>query len=136
MLFNVINWMMDLPEPYQYRYKQIVINLGKERDMQLLNPWEQMFLDEGVHQGLKQGRRQGKREGKKEGRKEGLELGLAQGRIEGAAMLLERLLTQRFGPLTKTARNKLVNATEEQIAAWSDALVSAQSLKQVFAASP
>ncbi|MYM67183.1 hypothetical protein GTP45_10105 [Pseudoduganella sp. FT55W] len=127
VLFNVINWMMVLPEPHQRRYWQVVLKFGKEHDMKLLNPLEQMFLNDGVQIGLKQGRQEGKQEGKQEG--------LTQGRKEGAAMLLERQLAQRFGPLPQTTRKRLARATESQIEAWSDALASAESLKQVFASS-
>jgi hypothetical protein len=66
------------------------------------------------------------------GWQKGLEQGLEQGRKEGAAALLERQLTRRFGPLPQTARKKLAEASTEQLAAWSDALLEAQSLRQVF----
>jgi len=45
---------------------------------------------------------------------------------------LERQLTRRFGPLPQSARKKLAEAGNEQLAAWSDALLEAQSLRQVF----
>lgn len=136
VLFNVINWMMTLPEPHQRRYWRAVLRLEKEHEMKLLNPLEQMFFDDGikrgVEQGLKQGLKQGRQEGRQEGREEGLEQGLEQGRAEGAAALLERLLAQRFGPLPQTVRKKLIKATAAQVEVWTDALVTAQSLKQVF----
>jgi uncharacterized protein YbgA (DUF1722 family) len=121
MLFNVINWMMALPASHQRRYWQAVLQLEKERNMKLLNPLEQMFLDDGLKKGLEQGLVRG------------LEQGLERGRREGAALLLERLLVQRFGPLSQTTRKKLSRASMEQIGVWSDALAEAQSLKQVFA---
>lgn len=128
MLFNVINWMMALPASHQRRYWQAVLQMEKERNMKLLNPLEQMFLDDGLKKGLKQGLEQGL----ERGLMQGLEQGLERGRREGAALVLERLLTQRFGPLPQTARKKLAKASLEQIGAWSDALAEAQSLKQVF----
>lgn len=124
VLFNAINWMMVLPEPYQRRYWQAVLRLEKERDMKLLNPLEQMFFDDGIKKGREQGLEQG------------LGQGLEKGRTEGAAALLERLLAQRFGPLPPTARRKLSKASVAQLEAWSDALAEAQSLKQVFGAAP
>jgi len=116
VLFNVVNWMIVLPEVHQRRYWRAVLRLQKEHEMKLLNPLEQMFFDDGVKSGLKRG----------------LEQGLEQGRTEGAAALLERLLTQRFGPLPQTVRKKLAKASVAQVEAWSDALAEAQSLKQVF----
>ena len=84
--------------------------------MEWISPLEQSFIDEGVKRGVKQG----------------LAQGLERGRREGAAALLERQLTRRFGPLSRTARNKLARASIEQLDAWSDALPDAQSLKQVI----
>jgi hypothetical protein len=137
-LFNVVNWMMVLPAPYQRRYWRAVSRIGKEREMKLLNPLEQMFVDDGIKKGLKQGRQEGLihglEKGREEGREEGREQGREEGRAEGAVALLERQLIQRFGPLPKTAQVKLAKASVAQVEAWSDALVVAESLKQVFGA--
>lgn len=108
VLFKVINWMMALPAPHQDRYWQAVLQLEKERKMEWITPLEQSFMDKGLEKGLQQGRK------------------------EGAAALLERQLARRFGPLPQTVRTKLTKASSEQLAAWSDALLEAQSLKQVF----
>ncbi|NVM75142.1 flagellar biosynthesis/type III secretory pathway protein FliH [Duganella sp. SG902] len=106
-----------MPEPYERRYVQEVIRLAKGGEMKkLFNPLEQMLINDGIKIGLEQG----------------LERGLEQGRKEGAAALLERLLAQRFGPLPKTVSNKLAKADLAQVQAWTDAMASAQSLKQVF----
>ncbi|XLZ68446.1 DUF4351 domain-containing protein [Massilia sp. SR12] len=53
---------------------------------------------------------------------------------QGATMVLQQQLTERFGPLSLTNQRKLANATLDQIAAWSKAVLNAQSLKQVFSA--
>lgn len=120
MLFKVINWMMALPTPHQERYWQAVLQLEKERKVEWISPLEQSFIDKGVKKGLERGLQRG------------LEQGLEQGRREGAVLVLERLLVQRFGPLPLTARRKLAKANIEQVAAWTDALSVAQSLKQVL----
>jgi hypothetical protein len=46
--------------------------------------------------------------------------------------LITRLLTRRFGPLSKTVKSKLSKASLAQLAACSDALPDAETLKQVF----
>ncbi|TFW16361.1 hypothetical protein E4L98_23935 [Duganella callida] len=46
--------------------------------------------------------------------------------------MLERQLTRRFGPLSKTAHDKLAKARLAQLERWSDALPEAQSLTQMF----
>jgi len=126
ILFNAMNWMMALPESRQRRFWQTILRLEKEHEMKLLNPLEQMFFDDGIKKGLKLGRQ--------EGMQEGLEQGLELGRTEGAAALLERQLERRFGPLPKTARSKLAKASVAEVEVWSDALLTAQSLRQVFGA--
>ncbi|MHA4867377.1 DUF4351 domain-containing protein [Duganella sp. PWIR1] len=130
VLFNVINWMMALPEPHQRRYWQAALRLEKEHEMKLLNPLEQMLFDDY----REKGRREGLEQGLEKGLEQGREQGLAQGRAEGAAALLERLLTQRFGPLPKTVLSKLKKASVAEVEAWGDALAAAESLKEVFGA--
>ena len=62
---------------------------------------------------------------------QGLEQGLEQGRKDAVA-LIERLLTRRFGPLPESARHQLAKASMEQLGAWSDALLEAHSLEELF----
>jgi hypothetical protein len=124
VLFNAINWMMALPELQRARYWQAIRSFEKERNMELLNPLEQWFVDQGWEKGLKKGLKQGLEQGLQQGRE--------QGRREEAAVLLERQLARRFGPLSQTNRKKLARASLAQLEAWSDALPEAQSLRQVF----
>ena len=120
VLFKVINWMMALPAAHQDRYWQAVLELEKERKVEWITPLERSFMDKGWKMGLEQGM------------EKGLEQGLEQGRKEGSAALLERQLARRFGQLPQAVRARLAEAGAEQVAAWSDALPEAQSLRQVF----
>lgn len=129
VLFDVINWMMTLPEPYERRYLEEVIWLAKEGGMKkLFNPLEQMLINDGIKIGLERGIEQGI----ERGMERGIEQGLAQGRKEGATAILERQLVRRFGPLPPVVSDKLAKASLAQVEVWSDALVTAQSLKQLF----
>ncbi len=118
VLFKVIDWMMVLPANHQRRYWQAVLKLEKERKMEWISPLEQSFMDEGWKKGVKQGREEGREEGRR----------------QGVAAMLERQLTQRFGPVSKTTRAKLAKASMAQLEAWSDALQEAQTLKEFFSA--
>ena len=120
VLFRAINWMMVLPEPQQQRYWQAIVKLEKERKMEWISPLEMSFLEKGRQKGLREGREAGRDEGREEGRR------------EGAARLLELQLSQRFGPLPKTVRNRLARASLQQLEAWGVASYEAGSLKQVF----
>lgn len=105
-MFKVINWMMVLPAACQQRYWQAVLKLEKEKKMQWISPLEQSFMDKGREEGMK----------------------------EGVVSVLERQLTRRFGPLSKTTRARLARASVAQLEAWSDALPESQSLKEFFSA--
>jgi predicted transposase/invertase (TIGR01784 family) len=59
--------------------------------------------------------------------------GRVEGRIEGQALLLEQLLTTKFGELPGEARRRLEGATEAQLLAWSKRLLVATTLDDVFA---
>jgi hypothetical protein len=56
-----------------------------------------------------------------------------EGRIEGQARTLARQLTKRFGPLPDELRQRLDNATGEQLEHWTDTVLDAPTLSAVFA---
>lgn len=128
ILFKVINWMMTLPEALQLRYRRAFETLGRTHQMEWIDPYDAQRIAKAEEKGRKHGWRIGLKEGKAEGRAEGRE----EGRGEGAALLLERQLTTRFGPLPQTVRRRLAKASLEQLAHWSEILLDAQSLRQVF----
>jgi len=132
ILFNVINWMMALPQPHQERYLRAIDRFEKERKMMWIGPVEQSFIDKGWKKGQKAGLKEGWSQGLEQGMEQGLERGLEQGRKQGAVAVLQRQLVRRFGPLSQTIQSKLDRASMAQLEAWSDTLPEAQTLKQVF----
>lgn len=70
------------------------------------------------------------------GEEKGLEKGLEQGLLKGEARMLGRLLSRRFGELPAWVEQRLNEATEAQLSAWSDVVLDAQSLAAVFAEPP
>lgn len=67
-------------------------------------------------------------EGRREGRREGLEKGLHKGEVE----MLLRLLRARFRRLPAGTRQRLMEASSDQLRQWSVRLLDAQRLEQVF----
>lgn len=134
ILFKVVNWMMTLPEPLQLRYRRAVRKLERSSRMEWIDPYDQIRIDKAerkaeravqkAERAAQKAEKQGFRLGREEGREEGREL--------GAVLVLERQLTRRFGPLPNTVKKKLAKANIEQLSAWSEALLEAQSLRQVF----
>jgi len=78
------------------------------------------------------GMRQGIVQGKVEGRVEGRVQGKVEGRVEGQVRMLNRLLERRFGALPQWATEKLSSATEQELSAWSDSILTAPTLEAVF----
>ena len=67
-----------------------------------------------------------------EATRKGLEKGIQQGLHLGEARLLAKLLERRFGPLPQAVTDRLVAATEAQLNAWGEAVLSAPSLDAIF----
>ena len=63
------------------------------------------------------------------GRVEGLE----KGRVEGQADLLLRMLGSRFGAVDEGVRDRIRDATVDDIDRWSDRLVRGASIEEIFA---
>jgi hypothetical protein len=58
--------------------------------------------------------------------------GLEKGIEKGEALLLQRLLARRFGPLPSDVTARLGAATTEQLERWCDHVLDAASLEDVF----
>jgi predicted transposase/invertase (TIGR01784 family) len=72
------------------------------------------------------------REWTEEGLQKGLQKGLQRGKQEGFSEMLHGQLTKKFGPLSAEIENKLNNADHEQLLLWSERILTANSLGDVF----
>jgi predicted transposase YdaD len=100
-----------------------VINL-KELKMTVANRYEQ-WMEEWKQQGLKLGFEQGI--------EQGIERGIEQGIEKGEALLLQRQLARRFGPLPQTVLKRIASASITELELWGDRVLDAASLDDVFA---
>jgi hypothetical protein len=75
---------------------------------------------------------QWKAEGFHNGMLKGLSEGRAEGRAEGMARILAKQLSRRFGPLPAEIEDRLRTAEADRLEAWSDALLDAPTLADVF----
>jgi flagellar biosynthesis/type III secretory pathway protein FliH len=69
-----------------------------------------------------------------EGIAKGIQQGMQQGRLAGEAHLLARLLTRRFGEVPPWVLSRLQAASEAELEAWAEAVLSAASIEAVFSA--
>jgi flagellar biosynthesis/type III secretory pathway protein FliH len=86
-----------------------------------LRQWEKEFLAQGREEGREEGRQEGRQEGRREGRQ------------EGEALLLQRLLARRFGPLPAAIVERIAAASPTDLERWGDRVLDAVSLEAVFA---
>jgi hypothetical protein len=68
----------------------------------------------------------------KKGSKKRIEKGIEKGIAQGEALLLQRLLARRFGPLPSDLAARISSATTEQLERWGDRVLDAASLDEVF----
>ena len=59
--------------------------------------------------------------------------GMQKGRQEGKQDILLRLLTRRFGPLDATTEHRLQSASVADLERWTDNILDARTLDEVFA---
>jgi flagellar biosynthesis/type III secretory pathway protein FliH len=83
---------------------------------------EQLAIEEGMQKGMQQGLQQG------------IQQGMQQGRLDGKAQLFRRLLLARFGDLPSWANDRLSGADEHTLDAWTEAVLTAQSLDALLGA--
>ena len=88
--------------------------------------WSKKWMQQGLEQGILQGM--------EKGMEQGMEKGVEKGKLEGEAAVLERQLIKRFGPLDETIQQKLKAATLEQLETWTDRILDAARIGDVFGA--
>lgn len=124
-LFRFIDWVMWLPEAYEEKLGIELEQLETETKMAYVTSWERMGIRKGLQQGLEEGRKKGK--------EEGIRVGVQKGILRGKAALLKHLLVRRFGELPSWAEERLEAAEAMQLERWSDRILDAACLADVFA---
>jgi hypothetical protein len=59
-------------------------------------------------------------------------MGLERGRQEGEVAVLRRLLTRRFGVLPTWVEERLTQASLQELERWTDRILEARQLEEVF----
>jgi hypothetical protein len=148
-LFRVLDWMLKLPDSLERQLWQDIENIEGERNVTYVSSIErfaiergmkkgmQQGMQQGIEQGMQQGIQQGMQQGIQQGIEQGIEKGIARG-IEkgiqqGLAQSLQRQLNRRFGPLSAEVTRQLENATPEQLETWTDRVLDARTIEEVFA---
>ena len=135
-LFAVLDWMMRLPDVLERKLWQDIEQIEGETKMRYVTSVERLAIERGIQQGKLEGKLEGEREGKLkgklEGKLEGMLEGEREGKLKGEAMVLERLLAKRFGPLADETRGRLRSASAEQLELWAERILDAPTLAAVL----
>ena len=116
-LYRVINWMMHVPEELNERLDS-EIKVWEKEDFKV------QYLSSMERHAMAKGEARGKKLGKKLGKK--------IGEANTLQRLLERVLTSRFGALPDSVRERLRQATTEQLDHWHERALTATELTAVF----
>lgn len=80
----------------------------------------------------RKGQHFGEEKGLKNGLEKGLTQGLKKGLKEGEATVLIRLLEKRFGQLEQMTKQRIMEASLEQLESWTDKIFDLQTIEQLF----
>jgi len=61
-----------------------------------------------------------------------LHQGIQQGMRQGEALILERLLCQKFGQLPDTVQQRIEQANEQTLPTWSERILTADRLDEIL----
>jgi hypothetical protein len=119
-LFKVLDWMMRLPKELDAQLWQNLENLEEEKHMTYISSVERIGIEKGFEKGIAQGI------------EKGIEQGIEQGMQRGQAHVLARQLTYRFGDLPAWVRERLDKACADELEAWAESVLSADSFEAVL----
>ena len=103
-LFQLIDWMLHLPEKQAIIFEADLESVEAEHDMPYITSIERRATERGLAQGIE------------------------RGRLE----LLRRQLEHRFGPLPTWALDQLGKAPSSQVDAWTFRVLDSAKLEDVF----
>ena len=89
-------------------------------------------IEKGLSKGHSQGLSLGLSQGLSQGLTQGITQGLTQGRSQGIAMMMARVIEQRFAPVPAWAYQRLQSASVERLEAWSEQMFSAPTLEALL----
>ncbi len=117
----ILEYLHHVTDAEQDAVRRVVHEIAPAKENEIMTTLAERLRQEG----WKQGRQEGREEGRKAGRQEG--------RDTTARNVLLRHLALRFGPVDDDARARVETARYEELTVWSDRVITADSLAEVFA---
>jgi hypothetical protein len=107
-----LDWLMQLPEWLNRQILDQIETIEEGEKVQYITSVERIGMEKGEVIGM--------------------EKGVVMGVVIGASGLLRRQLERRFGVLPEWALEQLTSASEQDLEAWADAILTAPTLEAVF----
>jgi len=114
------------------RQSKNTLALPKVRDLKELKMTLADRFDQWAQQHEQKGMQAGMQAGLQAGMQKGIEQGIEKGIEKGEALVLQKLLIKRFGPLPADLSAQIGAATAAQIDVWVDRVLDARNLDEVF----
>lgn len=116
LLFNMIDWMMRLPAVQEQEFREGLMQFEEEMQMRYVSSIERLAREEGMAKGMQ----------------DGMQQGMDAGRRAGKAEVIRRQLLVRFGDLPGWVQVRLDAASEIELDAWTDRLLTAATIDALF----
>lgn len=111
-IYTYLYRTIDVSDETIHHLAQALGNAAEEAEMTAA----QRLIEQGIAKGIAKG----------------MAKGMAEGRAQGAAAVLERQIARRFGSIDEVTRARLAQASSEQLEVWSDRILFASGLEELF----
>jgi predicted transposase YdaD len=132
---RILQGLQDLTGGNEAAFRDYLLMLeilSSNRDLKQIVQEEENMLSQVKYSDLPSfglGMQQGLEQGREEGREEGRE----QGKQQGEALMLQKLLQLKFGDVPVVIQQRLQTANTQDLLYWSERILSAKTLTEIFA---
>ncbi len=116
-----LEWIVALPEDLTPYYNEQLEHLEEDSKMTYISIIERQGIQKGLEQGIEKGI------------EKGVEQGIGQGRISTLQGTLQKLLQLKFGEPATEYEQLLLQAEEAELTLWTERVLFAERIKDVFA---
>jgi hypothetical protein len=119
-LLTFMDWVLTLPELLEIRYNQEILRFEEEHGMAYITSFERIGIKKGIQEGMQQGIQ------------EGMQQGIQEGIQQGEYAILQHQLQRKFRQIPPQYLDMLLKADSETLLRWSETILDAKSLAEVF----
>lgn len=134
--YKFVDWVLALPKELAIRYNDLVHKIEEEKTVAYITTAERIGMEKGFEQGIlkgiQEGMQKGIQEGMQEGMQKGREEGIYQGTLAGEKLILTKQLNRRFNPVAPNYLSKIKHADEDTLLLWSEKILDAKTVEEIF----